>query len=145
MKWSGLFLATLCAAALAANEPTAVGRWKQLDDDDGKPRSVIRIEEHNGIYEGSIERIFPDEGEDPDPVCKQCPDTRKNQKIIGMKIVSGLKRNGLKYEDGEILDPDDGKLYRVRMTLAADGKSLEVRGFIGLSLFGRNQTWLREE
>jgi uncharacterized protein (DUF2147 family) len=145
MKWLCLFLSILCATALAANAPTATGRWRQRDDDDGKPRSVIRIEEHGGVYEGSIERFFPDEGEDADPVCKQCPDTRKNQKIIGMKIVSGLKRNGLKYEDGEILDPDTGKLYRARMSLAADGKSLEVRGFIGLSLFGRSQTWLREE
>ncbi|MDB5888073.1 MAG: signal peptide protein [Rhodocyclales bacterium] len=144
MKSIFLLLCTLWLCA-AQGEPTALGRWRQMDDDDGKLHSIIRIEEHGGLYEGRIEKFLPGEGEDGDPICITCPDQRKGKKIIGMQIVSGLKRNGLKYEGGEILDPDNGKLYRVKMSLAADGRSLAVRGFIGLSLFGRSQTWLREE
>jgi uncharacterized protein (DUF2147 family) len=145
VKWACTLLLVVHAVVAVAGEPTVLGRWRQIDDDDGKPRSVVRIEEHAGLFEGSIEKIFPETGEDPDPLCIKCTDSRKGQKIIGMKIISGFKRSGLKYEGGEILDPDNGKLYHAKMSLSPDGKSLEVRGFIGFSLFGRSQIWLREE
>jgi uncharacterized protein (DUF2147 family) len=78
-------------------------------------------------------------------VCDKCTDERKGQKIIGMTIVKGIKQKGDAYEGGEILDPDNGKTYRCKMKVLESGKKLEVRGFIGISLFGRSQTWLREE
>lgn len=127
-----------------ALEPVAMGRWQQIDEDDGKPNSVIQILERDGFFEGVIVSIFSRPGEDLDPVCSKCSDQRKGQRVIGMKILSGFKRMGLAYTDGEILDPDNGQVYRTKMKLSADGKTLVVRGYIGVSLFGRSQIWLRE-
>lgn len=141
---AAIWLAVLVAGSAWANEPSAEGRWKTVSDEDGKPRSIVRIEDHAGNFEAVIEKVFFKPGENTDPVCDKCSDARKGQKIIGLKIMNGLKRDGLRYEGGEILDPDNGKVYRAKMTLSPDGKSLEVRGFIGVSLFGRSQTWVRE-
>lgn len=141
---AAIWLAVLVAGGAWANEPSAEGRWKTISDEDGKPRSIVRIEDHAGNFEAVIEKVFFKPGENADPVCDKCSDARKGQKIIGLKIMNGLKRDGLRYEGGEILDPDNGKVYRAKMTLSPDGKSLEVRGFIGVSLFGRSQTWVRE-
>jgi hypothetical protein len=137
--------ACLFAVGVYAAEPTADGRWKQIDDKTGQPRSIMRIEEKEGSYEAFVEKIFlrPNE-KDPDPVCDKCTDWRKGARIIGLKIMNGLRREGLAYSGGEILDPDNGKVYRAKMTLSPDGRTLEVRGFIGVSLFGRSQTWYRE-
>ncbi|WP_374403531.1 DUF2147 domain-containing protein [Niveibacterium sp.] len=141
---AAIWLAFLVAGGAWANEPSAEGRWKTISDEDGKPRSIVRIEDRAGNFEAVIEKVFFKPGESTDPVCDKCTDARKGQKIIGLKIMNGLKRDGLSYEGGEILDPDNGKVYRAKMTLSPDGKSLEVRGFIGVSLFGRSQTWVRE-
>jgi len=134
----------LTGAAAWAEEPSAAGRWRQIDDADGKPSSIIVISERDGRYEGRIDRLFPRPGAAPDPICDACKDARHGQKIAGMRIMEGLQRKGLEYEGGEILDPGNGKVYRARMTLSPDGSRLDVRGFIGVSLFGRTQTWLRE-
>lgn len=141
---AGVFLAALSGGSALASETGAEGRWKTISDEDGKPRSIVRIENKAGSYEAFIEKVFFKPGEDTDPVCDKCTDARKGQKIIGLKIMNGLKRDGAGYEGGEILDPDNGKVYRAKMTLSPDGRSLEVRGFIGVSLFGRSQTWVRE-
>lgn len=133
------------APAQAATAPTAAGRWKTIDDKTGAPRSVVLIENKGGVFEGRIEKIFfrPDET-DTDPVCSKCTDGRKGQKTIGLTILTGLMRDGLTYAGGEILDPGNGKVYRAKLTLSADGAKLEVRGFIGVPWIGRSQTWLRE-
>lgn len=137
--------ALLSASLVWAQTPSAVGRWKQFDDKTGALRSLVVISEKDGIFEGTIEKIFfrPDET-DLDPVCSKCTDAPKGQKIVGMTIVTGMKQNGFSYSGGEILDPGNGKVYRAKMTLSADGTKLEVRGFIGFSLFGRSQMWRRE-
>ncbi|WP_341677072.1 DUF2147 domain-containing protein [Niveibacterium sp. SC-1] len=137
-------LAALLAGVVQAAEPSAVGRWRQLDDADGKPRSIVLISEREGTYEGRIEQLFPRPGDAAEAVCDKCTDARRGQKILGLRIMEGLQRKGLEYEGGEILDPGNGKVYRVRMTLSPDGQRLDVRGFIGVALFGRTQTWLRE-
>ncbi|AFK52888.1 DUF2147 domain-containing protein [Tistrella mobilis] len=124
--------------------PDAAGLWRTIDDETGKPRSLVRISERDGRWYGRIEKLFREPGEDPDPVCHECTDTRAGQKITGMEILTGLVRDGLSYEGGEILDPKNGEIYDAKMTLSPDGNTLEVRGFIGLSLFGRSQTWIRE-
>jgi uncharacterized protein (DUF2147 family) len=133
------------ASTLAYAEPLATGHWTQIDDDDGKPRSIIRIEEHNGVFEGHIEQIIPRPDDDPRHLCRKCTDTRKDQPIVGMKIINGLTHTGLGYSGGEIVDPESGNVYRAKMTLSSDGNTLEVRGYIGISLFGRSQTWFRAE
>jgi len=91
-----------------------------------------------------VEKIYFRPGEYTDPICVKCSDSRKDQKIIGMVILRELKREGTQYVGGEILDPEDGSTWRVKMILSPDGKKLDVRGFIGISLFGRTQTWIRD-
>jgi len=136
-------LSLLLACGLALAEPSAAGHWTQFDDRDGKPRSIVRIDETAGGFEGHVEQVFPRPGDDPEPVCKQCTDSRRGQKVVGMKFIAGLQREGLDYTGGEILDPANGKVYRARMTLSADGNTLTVRGFVGISLLGRSQIWTR--
>ncbi len=127
-----------------ASESTPAGLWKTIDDKTGKPRSLIRITENDGEYSAVVEKglLATDTGE---AVCDKCTDERKGQKIVGMTIVKGIKKKGDNFEGGEILDPDNGKTYKCKMKLDSTGTKLEVRGFIGVSLFGRSQTWLREE
>ena len=139
-------LATALAAPLAwAQEPSPVGLWKSIDDASGKPSALIRITETNGELQGKIEKLFRTEGEDQNPKCTLCKDARKDQPIIGMTILSGLKKDGGDYTGGEILDPAAGKTYKSKATLADNGNKLEVRGYIGAPMFGRTQTWQREQ
>jgi uncharacterized protein (DUF2147 family) len=128
-----------------AAEPTPIGLWKTIDDNSGQPRALVRIREVNGQFEGKIEKGFPKPGEDQPPKCEKCDGPRRNQPVIGMTILWGLTKQGDEYQGGEILDPESGKIYRGKMKLIDGGKKLEVRGFIGVSLFGRSQVWLREE
>jgi uncharacterized protein (DUF2147 family) len=142
-------LAALVAGATlsaAADSGTPAGLWRSIDDKTQKERSLIRIVENNGLYEGKVERILtrlPDD--DPDHLCRKCEGERKDKPIIGMTILWGLKKEGDHWGGGEILDPKNGKIYRAKMTLVDSGRKLEVRGFIGVSLLGRSQTWLREQ
>ena len=142
----------LCAAALLAaanafaDASTPAGLWRTIDDKTGKERSLIRISEVNGVYEGKVEKLLnrqPDD--DPDNLCRKCEGARKDQPIIGMTILWGLRKDGEQFGGGEILDPKNGKIYRAKMKLLDNGAKLEVRGFIGISLLGRSQTWVREE
>jgi uncharacterized protein (DUF2147 family) len=135
-----LFL--LSQFALAQDSP--VGLWKTIDDKTNQPRSIVRIIEENGEYKGIVEKGLG-ANEYPDRVCEKCDPPRKNQKILGMIFMWGLTKNGKDYKGGEILDPDNGKIYRCRMRLSEDGKKLNVRGFIGVALIGRTQIWLREQ
>lgn len=130
---------------VSAAQVTPVGLWKTLDDNSGQPRGLVRIREVNGQFEGKIEKGFPKPGETEPPKCEKCEGARRNQPVIGMTILWGLTRQGDEYQGGEILDPESGKVYRAKMKLLEGGKKLEVRGFLGVSLFGRSQIWLREE
>jgi uncharacterized protein (DUF2147 family) len=126
-------------------EGSPVGLWKTIDDHTGKPRGLVRITETNGEYLARVEKTFPNLGEDPNPKCEKCEGARQNQPVIGMTILWGLRKHGSEYQGGEILDPETGKIYRARIKLEDDGKKLDVRGFIGFSLLGRSQLWIREE
>jgi uncharacterized protein (DUF2147 family) len=143
---AAVFLLLSAVAGFASadvNSPT--GLWKTIDDKTGKERSLVRITETNGVFEGRVEKIYDQPGDDPQHLCKECEGERKDKPIIGMTILWGLKKDGEQYAGGEILDPKNGSIYRAKMKLLDGGKKLEVRGFIGVSLFGRSQTWLREE
>jgi len=87
--------------------------------------------------------MFLKPGEDPHPICTHCTGDQKNQPSLGLVIIKGMQRNGLVYKNGNILDPRDGQVYHAKMTLSADGKQLTVRGYLGIELFGQNQTWRR--
>lgn len=135
----------LVMPAFAADDPSPVGLWRNIDDVSGKPKALIRITETNGELTGKIEKLFRPANQDQNPVCDKCEGARKNQPVIGMVFMSGLKKNGNEYSGGEILDPDNGKTYRSKVTLVDGGKKLNVRGYIGVPMLGRSQTWIREE
>lgn len=119
-----------------------VGLWKSVDEKTGAPKSEVRISESGGVLTGKVERILR-EGADPSAVCDQCTDDRKGKPIVGLEIIRGAKQAEGKtvWEDGKILDPENGKTYTLRLTLVDGGQKLEVRGSIGP--FGRTQTWVR--
>lgn len=144
MKKVLVVLAMFVLAPFASANDSPVGLWKTIDDKSNKPRSIVRIVEENGEFKGIVEKGLV-ESESADRVCDKCDPPRKGQKILGMTFMWGLKKDGNEFKGGEILDPDNGKIYKCKMKLVDGGKKLDVRGFIGISLIGRTQTWLREE
>ena len=136
-------LALLAMAGAAYAQATPVGLWKTIDDETKAEKSLVRVAEAGGVLSGKIEKLL-----DPtkqDAKCDKCTDARKDQPTLGMTIIEGVKKNADEpyWDGGTILDPNNGKIYKVRMTLKDRGKTLEVRGFIGF--FYRNQTWQRAE
>lgn len=140
-----LLLGWITALHAEAQEPSPIGLWKNIDDVTGKPRALIRIVDHAGELQGRIEKIFFEPGEDQNPKCVKCEGELKDKPTLGMMILSGFSVIGAIYDDGRILDPENGQLYKSRMTLVEEGKKLIVRGYIGIPLIGRSQTWLREQ
>lgn len=140
-----VMIVILASFAAPAAENSPVGLWRTIDDNTGKPRGLVRITETNGEYQGRVEKTFPKPGEESNPKCEKCDGARRDQPVIGMTILWGLQKQGEEYNGGQILDPENGKIYRARLKLDDGGKQLDVRGFIGVSLFGRSQIWLRQE
>lgn len=140
-----ILAATLLASEARAESTSPVGLWKNIDDASGKPRALIRIAESNGTLQGKIEKVFPGPSEDWNPKCEKCEGALKNVPVIGLVILSGLKKDGAEYTGGKILDPDNGKVYSSKIQLTDGGKKLNVRGYIGVSLLGRSQIWHRQE
>jgi len=136
----------LSVASLSAfAQMSPVGLWKTIDDDSKKEKSLVRITESNGVYSGRIEK-FLDPATKADAVCDQCTDERKDKPILGMTILRNLKQSAddkTVYDGGDIVDPNNGKVYRTRLKPVEDGKKLEMRGYIGP--FYRTQVWLRVE
>ena len=141
---AGLLATMMFTSAAWAQNNSAVGLWKTIDDETGKPKALVRITEENGALQGKIEKLFRGPNEEQNPKCGECKDSRKNQPLVGMTIVSGLKKDGDEYTGGEILDPAKGKVYKSKATLRDGGQRLEVRGYIGAPMFGRSQVWHRE-
>lgn len=127
--------------ASQTNAQSIVGKWKTIDDETGKPKSIVEIFMKDGKAYGKIIKLFREPGEDPDPVCDDCTDYRKDKKVIGMTIITDMVQDDDEWEDGEILDPKNGKIYDCRLWVE-DGK-LMVRGYI--AFFFRTQTWLPVE
>lgn len=127
--------------SITASGQSIVGQWKTIDDESGKPRSVVEIFEKDGRFFGKITQLFREPGEDPDPVCDECEDYRKGEKIIGMEIISDMKfdKGDNEYRKGEIMDPENGNIYDCKLWLDDEG-NLKVRGY--LLFFYRTQTWL---
>jgi uncharacterized protein (DUF2147 family) len=137
--------AALMLAGLAQASP--VGLWKTIDDATKKEKSLVRISDNGGVLSGRIEKLLDPEAK-ADGVCDKCSDDRKGQPIVGLNIIRNVKVNAddtSMWDGGEILDPNNGKVYRVRLKPVDGGKKLEVRGYIGAPLLGRTQVWQRVE
>lgn len=136
----------LLLPAVAWSQHTSpVGLWKNIDDATGKPRAMIRLTETQGVLQGWIERVFLAPGESPNPKCVKCEGANRNAPVVGLTILSGLRKDGDEYVDGQILDPDNGSTYRSKVKVLDGGQKLSVRGYIGIPALGRTQTWVREE
>jgi uncharacterized protein (DUF2147 family) len=140
-----LFILLSCvglSATGAQTAPSPIGTWHTINDVDGKPRGIVEIREVNGALVGTIRGTLNPEEKGP-KFCDKCTDARKDQPLLGMDILTGLRRDGSEWSGGQVLDPDTGKVYKAKVRLEDGGKKLIVRGYIGISLMGRSQTWLR--
>ena len=148
MSWiiRGLLL-VICGVPLlmtAAESDSPVGNWKTFDDKTGRAKSIVQIAEENGELTGKVLEVLESPA-GPHPLCQPCEGERKDKPVEGMTILWGAKKNGASWEDGEILDPENGKIYHVILTLLGSGQKLAVRGYIGIPVIGRSQIWQRQE
>lgn len=138
-------LALSLASLSAFAQMSPVGLWKTIDDDTKKEKSLVRIKESNGVFSGTIEKLLEPDAK-LDSVCEKCTDDRKDKPVLGMTILRNLKQSATDkaiFEGGDIVDPNNGKVYRTRLKPVEDGKKLEMRGYIGP--FYRTQVWIRVE
>ena len=128
---------SIAAPALAHAEPTAAGFWEI--DEGGKPTAWFLFSQKNEVYSARFVKGFKKEGDEPppEPICTKCPGKKKDARVMGLTMFWGMKRDGLNYNDGSVLDPRDGSVYHAKMWLDEDGQTLHLRGYVGVSLFGK--------
>lgn len=132
----------------ADDNMSPIGRWETIDDKTNEVSSIVTLWlDERGQLRGKVEKVIIKPGENPNPVCSKCSDEKKNQPMTGMEILWGFKQakkeDPSKWISGKILDPDEGATYSCNLTVKEGGKSLEVRGYLGIPLLGRSQTWIR--
>ncbi len=134
-----LLLCLLLVCNLGFSQSSVFGKWKTVDENTGKVTSIIEITERKGKVYGKVMKVFT--RTDPDPICEKCDptDERYKKKVVGMEIMKDMEKNEDEYSEGNILDPQDGKVYKCKIWL--EGSDLKVRGYWGP--FYRTQTWIR--
>jgi uncharacterized protein (DUF2147 family) len=142
-----LFILGQVPAEETGGKLSPVGYWKTIDDKTAEVKSIVKIWiAEDGTLKGRVEKVFPKPGEPPDPKCDKCQGDKKDQPVIGMEFMWGFTGSGAKWMDGEILDPENGKVYHCQLEVIENGKKLKVFGYIRVIFkIGRSQTWLREE
>jgi uncharacterized protein (DUF2147 family) len=140
-----LVLALPICAGAAGDAGTApdspVGRWKTIDDHTGQAKAIVEIRQENGELDGRIVELFHPPM--PHPVCVKCTGELKGKPVMGMRILWGMRRGGREWTGGHVLDPENGDVYRCTISVDDGGKTLRVRGYVGISVFGRTERWVR--
>jgi len=141
---TALALATVGAFGGAQAQMTPVGSWHTIDDKTGEIKSLVVITESSGVLSGHVDKLLRKDA-DQKAVCDKCTDDRKDKPVLGLEIIRAAKKAEGKdvWEGGNIVDPDNGTVYKLKLTPVDGGKKLEVRGFIGFALLGRTQIWVR--
>lgn len=141
-----LILISLAPSFAVSRAMSPIGYWKTTDEVTGKAKSILHIYAWQNALYGRVVKIFPRPGYDQNEICTSCKGARQHQRIVGMIVMEGLKQassNPAEWNDGQILDTLNGKMYHCSLTLVNHGQHLNVRDYIGLPLFGRSKTWLR--
>ena len=143
LAMAALLMLVAAANFTVAADPLVTGLWQKVDEPTSKSVGWFLFTESEGIYQGMIAKLFLRPGDSPNQICSACKDDRKDQPLLGIPLIRNMKPNGLYYEGGNILDPRDGNVYNAMMTVSPDGQTLTVRGYLGIALFGSDETWHR--
>jgi uncharacterized protein (DUF2147 family) len=125
----------------AASAASITGLWEVIDDHTGTARAVVQVSDRGGLLYGQVRKLLY--AQDVGRHCNHCDGNRAGQPVLGLEVLRDMRPDGGEWSGGTIIDPSTGKVYRCHMRLSPDGRILHVRGFIGISLLGRSQTWER--
>ncbi len=131
----------LCSFSLALAAGSPVGRWKTIDDETKKEKSIVEVYEVNGKIYGRIVQLLQEKDGGASKLCTKCPGSDQNKSMIGLVFLRGLTADGGEYTGGTIMDPNNGKVYKCKLEVIEGGNKMKVRGFLGVSLLGRTQIW----
>ena len=139
-----LLLTFLTAAPAFAQPPSPAGRWRTIDDKTGVAKSIVVVRIVNNELEGTVERIFSPPAPSENPICEGCPGDLNGKRMVGMRVVWGFTLDGTNWVGGRVFDPEGKKTYKGKIRVVDNGQKLDLRGFVGIPLLGRTQTWIRE-